>query len=137
MVVFFQLVAVAVTPLNLTVLPPCEDPNPDPLIVTEAPIAPDVGERFEILRVANAEGAQQDKRRRSPVKPVTLRAAEGWKYITRFIVPPPLGVHDETRATMTAVRLQRGLDCNRLDSVNCGVYKMEGILCQVLFIKIS
>src|SRR5437763_669022 len=89
MVVFFQLVAVAVTPLNLTVLPPCEDPNPDPLIVTEAPIAPAVGERLEILRVANAEDAQQDKRRRSPVIRKTLRAAEGWEYISSFIAPPP------------------------------------------------
>jgi hypothetical protein len=48
-VVFFQLVAVAVTPLNLTVLLPWEDPNPDPLIVTLAPIAPDDGDRLEML----------------------------------------------------------------------------------------
>jgi hypothetical protein len=136
-VVFFQLVAVAVTPLNLTVLPPCDEPNPDPLIVIEAPIAPDVGERLEMLSVANAEDAQQQKRRRSPVMPITVRVAEGWKYVTRFIAPPPLGVHDETRATMTAVRPQRGLDCNRLDSVNAGVYKMKVISCQVLFMKIS
>jgi hypothetical protein len=136
-VVFFQLVAVAVTPLNFTVLAPCEDPNPDPLIVTDAPIAPDEGERLEMLNVANAGDVQQDNRRRSPVMPITVRIAEGWKYITRFIAPPPLGVHDETRATMTAVRPQRGLDCNRLDSVNAGVYKMEDLSCQVLFMKIS
>lgn len=133
MVLFPQLVTLAVTPLNFTVLLPCELPNPDPLIETEAPTAPDVGERLEMLSVANAEDAQQQKRRRSPVMPITLRVAEGWKYITRFIAPPPLGVHDETRATNTAVRPQRGLDCNRLDSVNGALYRVASIYMSSLF----
>jgi hypothetical protein len=44
-----QLVAVAVVPLNLTVLEPCEFPKPDPAIVTLAPTAPVLGVRVEIV----------------------------------------------------------------------------------------
>ncbi len=39
-------VAVADVPLNLTVLLPCEEPNVVPVIVTDAPTAPDVGARL-------------------------------------------------------------------------------------------
>ena len=48
MLVALQLVGVAVVPLNFTVLLPCVGPNVVPLIVTEAPTAPDVGERLLI-----------------------------------------------------------------------------------------
>jgi hypothetical protein len=41
-----QLVGVAAVPLNLTVLVPRVAPKFDPVIVTAAPIAPDVGERL-------------------------------------------------------------------------------------------
>jgi hypothetical protein len=47
-----QLVAVAVVPLNLTVLDPCVDPKFDPAIVTDAPTAPEVGERLVIVGAA-------------------------------------------------------------------------------------
>ena len=40
---------VAGVPLKVTVLVPCVAPKFDPVIVTEAPIAPDAGERFEIV----------------------------------------------------------------------------------------
>lgn len=43
-----QFAAVAVVPLNLTVLEPCVAPNPAPVIVTVAPIPPFVGARLEI-----------------------------------------------------------------------------------------
>jgi len=43
-----QLVGVAAVPLNLTVLVPRVAPKFDPAIVTDAPIAPDVGERLEM-----------------------------------------------------------------------------------------
>lgn len=56
-----QLVTVAVTPLNVTV--PCVLPN-DPLIVTEAPIAPDVGDRLEMLIAACARLGSRRKQRR-------------------------------------------------------------------------
>jgi hypothetical protein len=85
MVLFPQLVTLAVTPLNFTVLLPCELPNPEPLIVTEAPIAADVGDKLDMLSVAKAGDAQQHKRRRSPIMPITFRVAEGRKCITRFI----------------------------------------------------
>ena len=48
MLVAFQLVGVAAVPLNLTVLLPWVEPKLDPVIVTEAPTAPDVGERLVI-----------------------------------------------------------------------------------------
>jgi hypothetical protein len=51
MVVEFQLVTVAVVPLNLTVLLPCVEPNVVPVIVTAAPTAPEVTDRLAILGV--------------------------------------------------------------------------------------
>ena len=42
-------IVVAVVPLNLTVLVPCVDPKFNPVIVTDAPTAPDVGDRLVIL----------------------------------------------------------------------------------------
>lgn len=47
-----QLDGVAVVPLNLTVLEPCVAPKLVPVIVTEAPTAPDVGETVVILGAA-------------------------------------------------------------------------------------
>jgi hypothetical protein len=44
-----QLVAVAVTPLNFTVLVPCVAPKFAPLIVTDAPTKPDAGFRLVML----------------------------------------------------------------------------------------
>lgn len=40
-----QLLGVAATPLNLTVLVPCALPKRWPLIVMDVPTGPDVGER--------------------------------------------------------------------------------------------
>ncbi len=47
--VALQLVAVALVPLNLTVLVPWVDPNPLPLIVIEAPTAPEFGDKLVML----------------------------------------------------------------------------------------
>jgi hypothetical protein len=46
MLVAVQAVAVAVVPLNLTVLVPCVDPKLVPVMVTDAPTAPEVSERL-------------------------------------------------------------------------------------------
>lgn len=43
------VIVVAVVPLNFTVLEPCEEPKPLPVIVTAAPTAPEVGERLVML----------------------------------------------------------------------------------------
>jgi hypothetical protein len=48
MPVTLQLVTVAVCPLNFTVDDPCDDPNVVPVMVTAAPTAPVVGDRFEM-----------------------------------------------------------------------------------------
>lgn len=47
--VALQLVGVAVTPLNFTVLVPCVEPKFDPAIVTDAPTTPDVGLKLLML----------------------------------------------------------------------------------------
>jgi hypothetical protein len=52
-----HVVTDAVTPLNVTLLPPCEDPKLDPLIVTNVPTAPEVGERLEIVGAAAFVGS--------------------------------------------------------------------------------
>jgi hypothetical protein len=49
MLVALQLVGVAVTPLNFTVLVPCVAPKLAPLIVTDVPTSPDVGFKLAIL----------------------------------------------------------------------------------------
>jgi hypothetical protein len=46
-------IAVAGTPLNVTVLPPCVEPKFVPAIVTDVPTAPDVGDRLVMLGVGN------------------------------------------------------------------------------------
>jgi len=47
--VVFQLVGVAVVPLNVTVLSPCPTPKFAPVIATEVPTAPDAGLRLVML----------------------------------------------------------------------------------------
>jgi hypothetical protein len=47
--VALQLVGVAATPLNVTVLLPCALPNPEPVIVTEVPATPDVADKLAML----------------------------------------------------------------------------------------
>ena len=42
--VSLQLLAVAVTPLNVTVLVPCVEPKPEPVIVTDVPTGPEIGD---------------------------------------------------------------------------------------------
>jgi hypothetical protein len=49
MFVVLQLVGVAVVPLNLTVLVPCVEPKFLPVIVTDVPTVPDVGDRLVML----------------------------------------------------------------------------------------
>jgi hypothetical protein len=52
-----QLVAVATVPLNVTVLAPCVVPKFAPVIVIDAPTAPDVGEIVVMLGVATTVNA--------------------------------------------------------------------------------
>ncbi len=49
MLVALQLVGVAAVPLKLTVLVPCVAPKFVPLIVTEVPAGPDVGDKLVML----------------------------------------------------------------------------------------
>jgi hypothetical protein len=49
MLVAVQLVGVAVVPLNFSVLEPCGAPKLLPVIVTDVPIGPEVGDRLLIL----------------------------------------------------------------------------------------
>ena len=45
----FQLAGVAGVPLKLTELPPCVPPKPVPLIATDVPTTPEVGDKFVML----------------------------------------------------------------------------------------
>lgn len=49
MLVALQLVVLALLPLNVTVLVPCVEPKLVPVIVTEAPTAPEVGDKLEMV----------------------------------------------------------------------------------------
>jgi hypothetical protein len=51
MLVALQLVTVAATPLNVTVLVPCVAPKVVPVIITDAPTNPDVGLRLVMIGV--------------------------------------------------------------------------------------
>jgi hypothetical protein len=66
---------VAVTPLNLTVLVPCDVPKPLPVIVTVVPMVPDVGDRLVIDGVANASGE-------------TAKISPTMASLMLFIIPP-------------------------------------------------
>jgi hypothetical protein len=57
--VALQLVVVAVVPLNFTVLVPFVAPKFVPVMVTDAPTAPEVGERVVIVGAAFATGARK------------------------------------------------------------------------------
>jgi hypothetical protein len=59
------VIEVAAVPLNFTVLLPCVEPKFVPLIVTEAPTAPEVGDRLVIVGVAAkpTTGAQTNARK--------------------------------------------------------------------------
>jgi hypothetical protein len=73
-----QLVAVAVVPLNFTVLLPWVEPKLVPVIVTEAPTAPDVGERLVILGAATAvEDSRKNEKQRTRTANTTVLDAEG------------------------------------------------------------
>lgn len=61
MLVVVQVVAVAAVPLNFTVLVPCGDPKFIPVIVTEAPTAPEVTDRLVIVAAARAPAAVSNK----------------------------------------------------------------------------
>jgi hypothetical protein len=60
MLLALQLVTLAVTPLNLTVLVPWVDPKFAPVILTEAPTAPVTGDRLVILGAARASDGRHE-----------------------------------------------------------------------------
>jgi hypothetical protein len=64
-VVLQLVIVVAVVPLNFTVLVPCGEPKLFPVIVTEAPTAPEVGDKLVMLRAAkeNADETMHTMRR--------------------------------------------------------------------------
>ena len=66
MLVADQLVGVAVVPLNLTVLVPCVAPKFVPVIVTDVPTGPLVGERLVML---GGDRDGEGQRRCSPAPP--------------------------------------------------------------------
>ena len=71
------VIVVAVVPLNFTVLVPCVDPKLDPVIVTDAPTAPVVGDRLVMLGAAKdalADATHKTMRARNCHFLFTIRA---------------------------------------------------------------
>ncbi len=56
--VLLQLLTVAAVPLNLTVLEPCDEPKFVPVIVTDVPALPEVGDRLVMDGVGNTVNAR-------------------------------------------------------------------------------
>ena len=66
-------IVVAVVPLNFTVLVPCVDPKLVPVIVTDAPTAPVVGDKLVMLGAANAAPDRTSHRRTHPTRHQAIR----------------------------------------------------------------
>jgi len=75
-----QLVAVAVAPLNLTVLVPWVEPKFDPVIVTKAPTAPEVGDKLVMLGGAACASVAKIDTSESP----RLRIRIGFQLLKRM-----------------------------------------------------
>ena len=67
------VIVVAVVPLNFTVLEPCVEPKFVPVIVTDAPTAPVVGDRLVILGAAKAAPEKTAHRRTHPTRRHVIR----------------------------------------------------------------
>jgi len=67
------VIVVAVVPLNFAVLVPCGEPKLVPVIVTDAPTAPEVGDNVVMLGAAFAKG--------------TIRKNQGRKRQTTALFP--------------------------------------------------
>jgi hypothetical protein len=67
------VIVVAVVPLNFTVLVPCVDPKLVPVIVTDAPTAPVVGDKLVMLGAANAAPDRTTHRKTHPTRRHVIR----------------------------------------------------------------
>ena len=67
------VIVVAVVPLNFTVLVPCVEPKLVPVIVTDAPTAPEVGDGLLMLGAANAATERTAQRRTHPTRLHVIR----------------------------------------------------------------
>ena len=78
MLVALQVVTVAVVPLNFTVLVPLVEPKFVPVIVTEAPTAPEVGDKVVMLGPAAlpTAGHSEQNAHNSNVRVVCRRACK-------------------------------------------------------------
>jgi len=92
MLVALQLVGAAAAPLKVTVLVPCEAPKFAPLIVTEVPTGPEVGERLVMLgetATVNPAGLLGTPPTVTTILPVVAPAGTG---TTMLVAPQLVGV---------------------------------------------
>jgi len=68
MFVALQLVAVAAVPWNVTVLVPWIDPKFAPVIVTDAPTAPDVGDKLVMVGLAASAPSARKRKKRDDIR---------------------------------------------------------------------
>src|SRR6266699_1001855 len=66
--VLLQFVTEATMPPNLTVLEPWLEPKPVPVIITDVPVAPEVGFRLDMTRTATEANTERDERMQTPIQ---------------------------------------------------------------------
>ena len=76
---------VAVVPLNFTVLVPWVEPKLVPVIVTDAPTAPDVGDKLVILGAAAKEADDRNRHIRTTTKKAPRVLHHDMILISKFI----------------------------------------------------
>src|SRR5436190_926439 len=92
MEVALQLVGVAVVPLKLTVLVPCVLPKLVPVMVTDAPTAPDVGDRLVIVGLGTTVNAEP-----------LLSTPEAWTTTLPVVAPAGTGATIEVALQLVGV----------------------------------
>ena len=71
--VLLQFVTEATMPPNLTVLEPWLEPKPVPVIITDVPVAPEVGFRLDMTGAANREPLASTRKSRTATEANTER----------------------------------------------------------------
>ena len=113
MLVALQLVAVAEVPLNLTVLVPWEEPKFVPVIVTEAPTAPEVGDRLVMVgAAARVSIAVKNKRE-------TARKGINFQLCTRIRTALPGSPLTSNAAVSPTVEKSSNSGCEKTPEEDC------------------
>jgi hypothetical protein len=98
MLVALQLVGAAAVPLNVTVLEPCAAPKFVPVMVTEVPTVPEVGDK---LMICGPELERRSSLRDGDLADIGAAALESVTVRAKVIVPVVVGVPESTPAEVS------------------------------------